>query len=72
MFTPPTLRNTLRRIVSDEFPASLDVFDIEAATAIADALAGKAPSDVDRDLDAGFGATELTQASDVIKQGKRI
>jgi hypothetical protein len=67
MFTPTTLKDTLRRIVSDEFPTSLDVFDIEADAAIADALAGRALSDVDRDLHSGFGGVELTHLSDVIK-----
>jgi len=65
MFEPATLKVTLRRIVADEFPASLEVFDIEADAAIADALAGRAISEVDRDLHSGFGGVELTHISHI-------
>lgn len=64
---PDALESMLRVIVSEEFPTSLEAFDIEAHREIVDAQAGQAKTTIDRGGHAGFGGSELLHAADYIK-----
>jgi hypothetical protein len=61
------LRSTLRTIVAEEMPHSLETFDIEGDAAISEAMAGRSGAATDRQAHAGFGETDIQLASELIK-----
>jgi hypothetical protein len=62
-----SLESMLRAIVREEFPASLEPFNAEVASAISDVSAGRSAQTVDKGAHAGFGGISLDEMSDYIK-----